>query len=47
MDMEMKTRFERLWARIFGAVELPLCFFYTGERHRAPRCRSRRPDSGA
>jgi hypothetical protein len=32
MDMEMKTRFERLWARYFGAAELPVTFFYAKDQ---------------
>ncbi len=32
MDMEMKTTFERLWAKYFGNAELPICFFYAKEQ---------------
>ncbi len=29
MDMELKARFEQLWAKYFGGAELPIVFFYT------------------
>lgn len=32
MDMEMKTKFEHLWAHYFGAAELPVGFYYANEQ---------------
>jgi hypothetical protein len=35
MDLELKERFARRWAHYFPRAELPIAFFYTGERGQA------------
>ena len=32
MDMPTKEKFERLWKKYFGGSDLPITFFYTGEK---------------
>jgi len=32
MDMSIKEKFERLWKKYFNGSDLPVSFFYTGER---------------
>jgi hypothetical protein len=35
MDLDLKERFLRLWRQYFAHVELPIVFYYTGERGQA------------
>ena len=32
MDMPTKEKFDRLWKKYFGGSDLPITFFYTGEK---------------